>query len=56
MTEYAVMAETHEGNVFLLRRGFLSMQAAEDYSVRLSLWKRVWIESYVRPIVPAPSS
>ena len=55
MTEYAVMAETHEGNVFLLRRGFLSMQAAEDHPVRLSLWKRVWIEPYVRPIVPAPS-
>lgn len=40
---FAVMAETHEGNIFALRRG-LTFDAAESHPVKLSLWKRVWIE------------
>ena len=42
--EYAVKAETKEGDVIILRRGFPSRSGAEDHPVRLSLWKRVWVE------------
>lgn len=49
MTEYAVMAETHEGNVFALRYGFASQEAAEGHPVKLSLWKRMWVEERNRP-------
>jgi hypothetical protein len=42
--EYAVKAVTKEGNVIILRRGFQSRSDAEDYHVRLSLWRRVWVE------------
>ena len=48
--EYAVKAETHEGNVMTLRRGFASEDAAEDHPVQMNLWKRVWIE----PVLAAP--
>ena len=44
MNEYAVKAETHEGNIMILRRGFMSEEAAEDHPVQISLWKRVWVE------------
>lgn len=44
MSEYAVMAETHEGKTMALRRGFWTRDAAEDHPVQMSLWKRVWIE------------
>lgn len=50
--EYAVKAETHEGNTVLLRRGFASQEAAEDHPITLSLWKRVWVET----IGPTPSA
>lgn len=43
-TEYAVFAETHEGNIHTLRRGFFSRDAAEDHPVQMSLWKRVWVD------------
>lgn len=49
--EYAVKAETKEGNVFILRRGFPSEEAAGDHPVTLALWKRVWIEP-VGPMLP----
>ena len=42
--DYAVKAETQEGDVVTLKRGFRSRSDAEDYPVRLSLWRRVWIE------------
>ena len=42
--EYAVKAETHEGHVVILRRGFASTEDAEDHRVKLSQWRRVWIE------------
>ena len=42
--EYSVKAETKEGDVITLRRGFPSRSDAEDYPVRLSLWRRVWVE------------
>ena len=42
--EYAVKAETKEGDVIILRRGFQTRADAEDYSIRLSLWRRVWVE------------
>lgn len=50
--EYAVKAETHEGNVMTLRRGFCSQESAEDHPVQLSLWKRVWVEPIGPAIVP----
>jgi hypothetical protein len=40
--EYAVRAETKEGDVVTLKRGFPSVSDAEDYPVRLYLWRRVW--------------
>jgi hypothetical protein len=42
--EYAVRAETKEGDVVTLKRGFPSVSDAEDYPVRLYLWRRVWVE------------
>ena len=42
--EYAVKAETKEGDVITLRRGFPSRSDAEDFPVRLSRWRRVWVE------------
>ena len=35
--EYAVRAETKEGDVVTLKRGFPSLSDAEDYPVRLHL-------------------
>jgi hypothetical protein len=54
MSEYAVIAETHEGNVKTLRRGFASQEAAEDHPVQMSLWKRVWIEQIKSEPAPKP--
>jgi len=42
--EYAVKAETHQGKVLILRRGFASQEEAEDHPVRMSHWKRVRVE------------
>ena len=42
--EYAVRAETKEGDVITLRRGFQTRADAEDYTIRLSRWRRVWVE------------
>ena len=42
--EYAVRAETKEGDVVTLKRGFPSLSDAEDYPVRLCRWRRVWVE------------
>jgi hypothetical protein len=42
--EYAVKAETKKGEVVTLQRGFRTKSDAEDYPVRLSLWRRVWVE------------
>ena len=42
--EYAVRAETKEGDLVTLKRGFPSLSDAEDYPVRLYLWRRVWVE------------
>ena len=51
--EYAVKAETKEGDVITLRRGFPSRSDAEDYPVRLSLWRRVWVERELSEPTPA---
>ena len=56
--EYAVKAETHEGNVMVLRRGFASQASAEDHPVKIALWRRVWVEPIGRidnpsePVLP----
>jgi hypothetical protein len=42
--EYAVKAETRDGEITILRRGFVSYEDAEDHPVKMSDWKRVWIE------------
>lgn len=55
-TEYAVMAETHEGNVMTLRRGFTSRSSAEDHPVQMKLWKRVWIDPVAIPSRPLEPS
>ena len=52
--EYAVKAETHEGNAMTLRRGFATREAAEDHPIQASLWKRVWVEAIPKtPLPPA---
>ena len=43
--EYAVKAETYEGKVKVLQAGFASKEQAEDHPVKMSLWKRVWVEA-----------
>jgi hypothetical protein len=42
--EYAVKGESRDGRITTLKRGFVSYEAAEDHPVRMSDWKRVWIE------------
>jgi hypothetical protein len=56
--EYAVRAETKEGDVVTLERGFPSLSEAEDYPVRLYLWPRVWVEPAATsvPQQPLPTS
>ena len=43
--EYAIKVETLEGKVLILRRGFASQEEAEDHPIRMSHWKRVWVEA-----------
>lgn len=52
--EYAVKAETHEGNVLTLRRGFKSEDDAGNHPVTLAVWKRVWIEPVGESIEKKP--
>jgi hypothetical protein len=42
--EYAVKGEAHDGKIRIVKRGFASEDEAEDHPVRLSLWRRVWVE------------
>ena len=57
--EYAVKAETHQGKVLVLK-GFASQEETEDHPVRMSHWKRVWVEQVAsateqsRPAEPEP--
>ena len=52
---YEVKAESRDGHIGVLRR-FRTQGEAEDHPVRLSRWKRVWIERRepLEPIVNAP--
>ncbi len=50
--EYAVRAETKEGDVVTLKRGFASRSDAEDYPIQMNLWRRVWVE----PVEPPRST
>jgi hypothetical protein len=50
--EYVVRAETKEGDVVTLKRGFQSRSDAEDYPIHLHLWRRVWVE----PVEPPRST
>jgi hypothetical protein len=47
--EYAVKAETFDGMVITLQRGFESRFEAEDHRVTMSRWRRVWIERIETP-------
>jgi hypothetical protein len=47
--EYAVKGETRHGRIMILIRGFSSREEAEDYRIRMSRWKRVWVEE-VEPL------
>jgi hypothetical protein len=49
---FAVKAETHEGNIFMLRGGFATESDAEDYPVTLKQWKRVWVEPVIEALPP----
>ena len=52
--EYAVRAETKEGDVVTLKRGFPSLSDAEDYPVRLCRWRRVWVEPAATSVPQQP--
>ena len=41
---YEVCAETHDGDILILRRGFASLEEAEAHPVNKATWKRVWVE------------
>lgn len=41
---YAVKAEMHDGKTVVVRKGFTSQEAAEDFPVVASRYKRVWVE------------
>jgi hypothetical protein len=41
---FNVHAEDHDGDTHVLRHGFPTREAAEDHPVKLSLWRRVWVE------------
>ena len=49
--EFAVKAETKDGEVVTLKRGFATQSDAEDYPIHMSLWRRVWVEP-VEPLAP----
>ena len=42
--EFVVKGETREGRIMILKRGFASRETAEDHPIRMSDWKRVWVE------------
>jgi hypothetical protein len=42
--EYVVKGETPEGEITIVKRGFGSQEEAEDHPIRMSHWKRVWVE------------
>ena len=42
--EYVVKGETLEGEITIVKRGFASQEEAEDHPIRMSHWKRVWVE------------
>ncbi|MBV8804885.1 MAG: hypothetical protein JO042_07555 [Sinobacteraceae bacterium] len=42
--EYAVKAETRDGRIMIVKRGFASQEEAEDHPIRMARWKRVWVE------------
>jgi hypothetical protein len=42
--EYVVKGETPEGEITIVKRGFASREEAEDHPIRMSRWKRVWVE------------
>jgi hypothetical protein len=42
--EYAVKGETPKGEITIVKRGFGSQEEAEDHPIRMSDWKRVWVE------------
>jgi hypothetical protein len=47
--EYTVKGETRDGRITMLMLGFSSCEEAEDYPIRMSRWKRVWVEE-VEPL------
>jgi hypothetical protein len=44
--EYVVKAESRDGKIAVLKRGFASKEEAEDHPIRMSDWKRVWGEEF----------
>ena len=54
--EHAVRAETKEGDVVTLKRGFPSRSDAEDHPIHLHLWRRVWVEAVGTSVPQQPTS
>jgi hypothetical protein len=47
--EYAVKGERRDGSITIVKRGFICRDEAEDHPIRMSRWKRVWVEE-VQPL------
>ena len=46
LMEYVVKAQSRDGKIAVLKRGFASKEEAEDHPIRMSDWKRVWVEAF----------
>jgi hypothetical protein len=49
MIEYCLKGETKDGKILMVRRGFVSRLAAQEYPIKSSFWKRVWVEPWAPP-------
>ena len=49
---WEVRAEMLEGGEGTIRKGFPTREAAEDYPIKLALWRRVWVQKTVLPVAP----
>lgn len=53
---WEVRAETHEGKDVCLRRGFQTHDDAENHPIKLSKWRRVWVQETAVQAVSSPAT
>lgn len=50
MSEYAVMGERHDGKVVTIKRGFRTVdEAEEDCKIKAAHWRRWWVQEISEP-------